>query len=109
MLCSTAVRTRQTLTATRIDAPATFADELYGGGIDDILEQIAQLPDAAGTVLVVGHAPGIPATAAELVTIAALARADNAASEADDPAGGDRPRAGNPMGCGTSRRARWRC
>jgi phosphohistidine phosphatase len=86
VLCSTAVRTRQTLTAARIDAPATFADELYGGGIDDILEQIAQLPDAAGTVLVVGHAPGIPATAAELVTIAALARADTEATEADDPA-----------------------
>jgi len=86
VLCSTAVRTRQTLTATRIDAPATFSDELYGGGIDDILEQIAAIPDAAAVVLVIGHAPGIPATAAELVTIAALARADDASSEADDPA-----------------------
>ena len=45
-----------------------------------------QFPDAAITLLVVGHAPGIPATAAELVTIAALARADPASSEADDPA-----------------------
>jgi phosphohistidine phosphatase len=86
VLCSTAVRTRQTLTATCVDAPATFADALYGGGIDDILEQIAAVPDAAISVLVVGHAPGIPATAAELVTIAALARADPASSEADDPA-----------------------
>jgi phosphohistidine phosphatase len=86
VLSSTAVRTRQTVTATRIDAPATFAEQLYGGGIDDILEQIARLPDTAGTVLVVGHAPGIPATAAELVTIAALARAGNPATEADDPA-----------------------
>ena len=86
VLCSTAVRTRQTVTATRVDAPATFADELYGGGIDDLLEQIGAVPDAAVTVLVVGHAPGIPATAAELVTIAALARADNAVSEANDPA-----------------------
>jgi phosphohistidine phosphatase len=86
VLCSTAVRTRQTLTATRIDAPPTFAEELYGGAIDDILEHIAGLPDAAGTVLVLGHAPGIPATAAELVTIAALARADTATTEADDPA-----------------------
>jgi phosphohistidine phosphatase len=73
VLCSTAVRTRQTLTATRIDCPATFADELYGGNVDDILEQIAQLPDSARTVLVVGHAPGIPSTAFELCTIADLA------------------------------------
>ena len=86
VLCSTAVRTRQTLTGTGVQAPATFADELYGGGIDDILEQIAAIPDAAAVVLVIGHAPGIPATAAELVTIAALARADPASSEADDPA-----------------------
>jgi phosphohistidine phosphatase len=86
VLCSTAVRTRQTLSAAGVDAPATFVDELYGGGIDDILEQIATITDAAGTVLVVGHAPGIPATAAELVTIAALARADSESPEADDPA-----------------------
>ncbi len=95
VLCSTAVRTRQTVTATRIDAPATFADELYGGGIDDILEQIAQLPDAAGTVLVVGHAPGIPATAAELVTIAALARAEQPGDRSRRSRGGDRRRSGN--------------
>ncbi len=86
VLCSSAVRTRQTVTAARIDAPATFPEELYGGGIDDILELFARLPDSAATVLVVGHAPGIPATAAELVTIAALARAGNPATEADDPA-----------------------
>src|SRR6478736_2597720 len=86
VLCSTAVRARQTVTAARVAAPVTFADELYGGGIDDILEQIAALPDAAATVLVVGHAPGIPATAAELLTISALARAGNPATEADDPA-----------------------
>lgn len=86
VLCSTAVRTRQTLTAIGVDAPVTFADRLYGGGIDDILDEFSQLPDTAHTVLVVGHAPGIPATAAELVTIAALARADSESTEADDPA-----------------------
>jgi len=91
VLCSTAVRTRQTLTATRVGAPATFADELYGGDVDDILGQIAAIPDSAGTVLVVGHAPGIPATAAELVTVAALARADSEANEAGDPAAGADP------------------
>jgi len=37
--CAPGALTRQTLTATRIDAPATFSDELYGGGIDDILDK----------------------------------------------------------------------
>jgi len=76
VLCSTALRTRQTLSATVVGAPTRFAPELYGGGIDDILSQIALTPDTASTVLVVGHAPGIPATAHELLTVAALVRAD---------------------------------
>ena len=71
VLCSTAVRTRQTLAAAGIDAPATFADELYGGGNGDILDQLAALPDAARTVLVIGHAPAIPSTAFELAALAA--------------------------------------
>jgi len=87
VLSSTAVRTRQTLAATRIDAPARFADELYGGGIDDILEQIALTPDDARTVLVVGHAPGIPSVAHELATVAALIAADSADGAADPTAG----------------------
>lgn len=85
--CSTALRTRQTLAATGIDAPVLFADELYGGGIDDILTQIGLTPDGADTLLVVGHAPGIPSTAYELATVAALMRA--AVAEAADPTGGD--------------------
>ncbi|HEY5117448.1 MAG TPA: histidine phosphatase family protein [Nakamurella sp.] len=71
VLCSTSVRTRQTLAAAGIDAPAGFTDELYGGGNADILEQLTALPDSARTVLVIGHAPGIPSTAYELATLAA--------------------------------------
>ena len=87
VLCSTALRTRQTLTAIGVGAPTRFAQELYGGGIDDILSQIARTPDTASTVLVVGHAPGIPATAHELLTVAALARADDGSG--DEPTTGD--------------------
>ena len=87
VLSSTAVRTRQTLAATRIDAPARFADELYGGDIDDILEQIALTPEEARTVLVVGHAPGIPSVAHELATVAGLIAADtDANTDANDDA-----------------------
>lgn len=90
--CSTAVRTRQTLAATGVNAPTNFVDELYGGGIEDILEQIALTPESAITVLVVGHAPGIPATAAELVTVAALAAADSATA----PSGAEDSMDGRP-------------
>lgn len=76
VVCSTALRTRQTLAAIGVVAPTRFTEELYGGGIADILIQIAVTPDTAGTVLVVGHAPGIPATAHELATVAALLGAD---------------------------------
>jgi phosphohistidine phosphatase len=84
VLCSTAVRTRQTLAATRIQAPTTFADELYGGDVDDILGQVALLPESAQTVLVVGHAPGIPSVAYELATVADLASDGPSGSDADE-------------------------
>ena len=95
VVCSTALRTRQTLSATGIAAPTRFAENLYGGGIDDILGQIALTPDTADTLLVVGHAPGIPATAHELATVASLARADAGAGY--EPEDGDPSEAtGNP-------------
>lgn len=81
VLCSTAARTRQTLAAVGVDAPVSFLDDLYGAGVDDILGAIAEVPDEVGTLLVVGHAPGIPATAAELATEASLDR-----DETDPPA-----------------------
>lgn len=87
VVCSTALRTRQTLTATGIKAATTFADELYGGGIGDILEQVALVPDSATTVLVVGHAPGIPSVAFELSTVADLV----AESSAESAVTGDEP------------------
>ncbi len=83
VLCSTAVRTQQTLVATGLRAPTTLADELYGGGVEEIVEQIGATPESARTLLVVGHAPGIPATAAELATVAALVRADGNPDAAD--------------------------
>lgn len=71
-ICSTATRTRQTRAAADVAGAVRYSDELYGGGIDDILEQIATAPAAAATLLVVGHAPTIPSLAWELVTQARL-------------------------------------
>ncbi|WP_420122140.1 SixA phosphatase family protein [Nakamurella sp.] len=70
-ICSTSTRTRQTRDAVAVGGEVRYSDELYGGGVDDILDQIATAPDAARTLLVVGHAPTVPSTAWELVTQAA--------------------------------------
>ncbi len=93
VLCSTATRTRQTLAAAGIQAPVDYRDELYGGGVNDIFELLAGVPSSAGTVLVIGHAPGIPATAA---TLAESAR--HTGTENDTEASGSDPGSASDTG-----------
>jgi phosphohistidine phosphatase len=92
VLCSTATRTRQTLAAAGIQAPVSYQDGLYGGGTEDILELLRRVPETADTVLVVGHAPGIPAAAAAL---AGIAREAGDAGMFPDPADDDAALAGD--------------
>lgn len=69
VLCSTALRTRQTLRATGIGAPVQFADEIYDASPGGILQRIAAFAAADTDVrclLVVGHSPGMPGTALTL-------------------------------------------
>lgn len=66
VLCSTATRTRQTLTATGIDAPVAFERQVYEAEPDVIIELLRRTDNAVGTLLVVGHAPGMPWTAWQL-------------------------------------------
>ncbi|WP_286930348.1 MULTISPECIES: SixA phosphatase family protein [Aeromicrobium] len=66
VLCSTSTRTRETLAATGLEAPARFLDEIYEGWTRSLLEAIQSVDDAASTVLLVGHAPGTPGLAARL-------------------------------------------
>lgn len=70
-ICSTAARTRQTRDAVDVGGDVRYSDALYGGGVDEIIDEVAAAPDAVRTLLVVGHAPTIPSTAWELVTQAA--------------------------------------
>ena len=58
VLCSPATRTRQTLERLGLDAPAEFVPLLYEAGSEEILELVAATD--VPTVLVVGHAPGLP-------------------------------------------------
>ncbi|MFW6597700.1 SixA phosphatase family protein [Propionibacteriaceae bacterium Y2011] len=67
VLCSSARRTRETTEALRLDCPVEHRDELYNAGSDTIEELLHLLPEDVSTVLVVGHAPGIPALAHDLI------------------------------------------
>lgn len=65
VVCSTATRTQQTLEDLRLDPTTTSVElsrSLYEAGSDTVLELIREIEDAATTVLLVGHAPGIPTT-----------------------------------------------
>lgn len=68
VICSTATRTRETLITTGIDAPVRFEQRIYGGSPEEIFEEIALTEAAVSTLLIVGHAPGIPWTALELAS-----------------------------------------
>ncbi|RJO76488.1 histidine phosphatase family protein [Nocardia panacis] len=64
--CSTATRTRQTLTATGIDAPVVYEAGIYEAAPRALIELIQLGDDSVETLLVIGHAPGMPWTAWEL-------------------------------------------
>ncbi len=63
VLCSSAVRTRQTLEwiheALGTESEVIFDDELYGINADGLLRKLSELSNNKSTVLVVGHNPAI--------------------------------------------------
>ncbi|MGW4330303.1 SixA phosphatase family protein [Nocardia sp. NPDC004573] len=66
--CSTATRTRQTLTATGVTAPVVFEPGIYEAAPETLIELVRLSDDDVTTLLVVGHAPGMPWTAWELAS-----------------------------------------
>jgi len=69
ILCSSAARTRQTLEATGLVTPTVLVDvssSIYEAYPDELLELITAAPPADRTLLLVGHAPGIPGLAEAL-------------------------------------------
>lgn len=66
ILCSSAARAQQTAMATGIAAPVRVADQVYDASPAEILDQVSVTAEAISTLLVVGHAPGIPALAVQL-------------------------------------------
>ena len=62
VLCSSAARTRETLELLRPalgGATVVVEDELYGASADRLLARVRLVPDEVGSVLVIGHNPGL--------------------------------------------------
>ncbi len=71
VLCSTSERTSQTLDAVREGGGSVvkthFDERIYDAGADGLLGLLRGVPDSVSTVLMIGHAPGIPALATALL------------------------------------------
>lgn len=70
VLCSSAKRTRQTYELLGLTVPTGGMDDsrrYYDAGVDELVEAVRALDDAVDTALLVGHAPGVPGVAYELV------------------------------------------
>ncbi|MFT3860391.1 SixA phosphatase family protein [Micropruina sp.] len=61
IVASSATRTRQTAQALGLGVPVWTSDEIYNAGADQILGQVTGVPEGYNSVVVIGHAPGIPA------------------------------------------------
>lgn len=73
VLCSTALRTRQTLSRVlaHLAAPGRapevrYEHDLYLAEAGELLERLRAVPDSVGTVMLVGHNPGLEVLAARL-------------------------------------------
>jgi phosphohistidine phosphatase len=66
VLCSSATRTRQTWSALGLDAQVEFSDSIYNAGSDSLIEAARLLDEGVDTAMIIGHAPGLPALAAQL-------------------------------------------
>ncbi|MDT5093788.1 MAG: phosphohistidine phosphatase [Mycobacterium sp.] len=63
VLCSTAVRTRETLALTKLTAPVTFTDRLYDAVPSTVIDEINGVDDDVTTLLVIGHEPAMSSVA----------------------------------------------
>lgn len=62
VLCSSAVRTQETLDLLRPalgEVAVQVEEQLYGASSEMLLERIRSIPDELGSVLLIGHNPGV--------------------------------------------------
>lgn len=79
-LVSTATRARQTFAALGLETPAEYLDDLYYEGADALMRHIGETDPTVTGLLVVGHAPTVPALAAQLSQVAGPGQADRLGS-----------------------------
>lgn len=59
VLCSTAARTRETLGLLALDAAVSHEPAIYDNDPERLLALVNEVPDDAGTLLLVGHNPSV--------------------------------------------------
>ena len=77
VLCSTALRTRQTLerlSAALKPAKVVLDQAIYSGGSRKLMKLLWNLPDSAGTVVLIGHNPALHRLALTLANQRSAAR-----------------------------------
>lgn len=81
ILCSTALRARETLAALlghlRRDTDIALRRDIYEAGPQDLLDLIRRQPDVDGALMVIGHNPTFEDLAATLIAPAPLAEASS--------------------------------
>jgi phosphohistidine phosphatase len=89
VLCSSAVRTRQTLELLDLDGEVAIdiSVQYYNAGTDTLIEAIMALSDDCRTALMIGHAPAVPGLVYELCDEATSHLAAFSAVAARFPAG----------------------
>jgi phosphohistidine phosphatase len=84
VLCSSALRTRQTLELVRpalADPGTLIEDGLYAASAGQLLDRLRRLPAAIGSAMLIGHNPGLQ----ELVLLLATASPELGVIEAKFP------------------------
>jgi len=70
LVCSPAVRTRQTMKlivqAAGIQCPARLDERIYQASVANLMEVIADAPEACETLMLIGHNPGLEELLAHL-------------------------------------------
>jgi phosphohistidine phosphatase len=59
ILCSTAVRARETLDGIGLDGERSIEPELYGATADQWIARLNQVPDEVESVMAIGHNPAL--------------------------------------------------
>jgi phosphohistidine phosphatase len=68
VLCSTATRTRETLSHIGVAAPVTFCELLYDAVPGTVIDVISRVADDISTLLVIGHEPAMGQVSLDLAS-----------------------------------------